>query len=609
MGAIHKEVGSQVDCLEWPVTEHLPMVAECLNSLPIGWTYLCVAEGVCFAHVKIGSTRKNVVCDKAVYLSVVDEPRKRSASSSNFALEELQLEIELRDMISFEGRIFRRRVAKCLDIIDLLKEIASGSDTVGRETEITFRDARDSTSSSGVPGASPAPTTPQLNPLAPVPLAINADDVKYQDQLQLKELKAQEQQIKLQEIQLQKMQEQQHQLLLSPTTSASSDAPSREALQREQTLLAMERETQARRLTAAHQQAQADATALVALRKQQQQQPPQQHQLALPSSQASSQLQPPSASQAASSPDQRELLYDTEPQTQPQNLSVNSGGSAERGGPFKIKKEPGLPFHLSDDSMQSQTRDANNRLLALAGSAAAPAASSMALVPVSASSSANAARETPSEAGSLESREVQETLRMKQESSSSSSTLLPRDVRELQHQLQQQQQLQRAAVAAAAAAAGQSSSHSAFGSSSFGLPPSSTAALQSIPAFATWMQQQTMGSGAGLISPSSGGDPRRELLGGALHFDHDDAFPDSLDLDRSGGPPSGLGTLAGNEGERPHKCRICGRGFKTKAHHKEHMRLHSSICEFKCPLCFREFKQKSCFTHHLSRVHKNEGKL
>ena len=310
--------------------------------------------------------------------------------------------------------------------------------------------------------------------------------------------------------------------------------------------------------------------------------------------------------------------------------------AAVAGGPFKIKKEPGIQFSLSDDSMQQQLRGlggdvglgGNNRLLALAGAsssvaaAAAAASNSMALVPVS-SSSSNPARETPgSEAGSLESREVQETLRMKHESSASSSTLLPRDARELQHQLQQQA-LQRAA-AAVAAGQSSSSSHSAFGSGSFGLPTSSSAAaLQSIPGFASWMQQQQMSGGGGapgLISPSAssgGGDPRRELMGGALsHFDHEDAFADSMDLDRSGGPPSsGLGALAipgtvgpgAIEGERPHKCRICGRGFKTKAHHKEHMRLHSSICEFKCPLCFREFKQKSCFTHHLSRVHKNEG--
>ena len=119
MGAIHNDVGCQIDCMEWPVSEQLPIVAECLHSLPIGWTYLsCVSEGVCFAHVKIGSTRKNVVCDKAVYLSVVDNPlqqqqklqqQQSSSSTNNFVIEELQLEIELRDMISFEGRIFRRK--------------------------------------------------------------------------------------------------------------------------------------------------------------------------------------------------------------------------------------------------------------------------------------------------------------------------------------------------------------------------------------------------------------------------------------------------------------------------------------------------------------------
>ena len=560
MGVVQKEIGCQIDSLEWPVSEHLPIVAECLHSLPIGWTYLCVSEGVCFAHVKIGSTRKNVVCDKAVYLSVVDGPQK----SSSYVIEELRLEIELRDMISFEGRIFRRRVAKCLDIIDLLKEIASGSDDVGRESEITYRE----TSVGNSVSQSSTTTQNQLRDAdmtAPVSLAFNPDEVKYQDQQQLQELKAQEQQIKLQEIQLHKLQEQQQKLLLSPPNNASTTEPSssRDAVFQREALMALERESHGRRLVVAqqHHLPSESPTALVAARKQPLTSPQQ--------PQSSQKTQQSVASSKADSPDQRELLYDTEPQTQPQNLSVNSGAierSGVAGTTFKIKKEPGIHFPLNEDSMQRADVGANNRLLALAGagsSASTSSANALALVPVS---SLNTARQTPSEAGSLESREVQETLRMKHESSS--SALLARDARELQHQLQQQQ-LQRAAVAAAAAA-GQSSTHAAFGSGSFGLPPTSTAALQSIPGFASWMQQQQLASGGsgGLLSPtaSSGGDPRRELMvGGNLHFDHDDAFQDSMDLDRSGGPSSLA--LAVNEGERPHKCRICGRGFKTKAHH------------------------------------------
>jgi hypothetical protein len=387
-----------------------------------------------------------------------------------------------------------------------------------------------------------------------VPLIATTEDVKYQDQ----QLKAQEQQLKLQEQQLS---------LLSPEQ--------RDAFQRErEAFLALERESQARRIAAAqHQQAQADAATIAALRNKQLLQQQQQLQKL--------------------SQEQRQVMYDTEPQTQPQNLSVNSG--TERGF-VKIKKEPGIQFTTSEELVHHS--EMNNQAIATSvfgGSiSSAPLTStSGALVPVA------SARETPSEAGSLESREVQETLRLKQEA-------LSRDHhRDLQHQLQQQQ-FQRAAAAAAAAASTQSSSHPAFGQSVFGGPNPNTTALPSIPGFASWMQQQQISAAAtGAISPtaSSGGDPRRDS-GGAINFEHEDGFSDSIDLDRSGGP-GGLGLVP--EGERPHKCRICGRGFKTKAHHKEHMRLHSSVCEFKCPLCFREFKQKSCFTHHLSRVHKNEG--
>ena len=353
-----KEIGCQVDTSEWPVTEQLPIVAECLHSLPIGWTYLCVSEGVCFAHVKIGSTRKNVVCDKAVYLSVIDDnpnnssssssPQKQSNSSSSKYVMELQLEIELRDMISFEGRIFRRRVAKCIDIIDLLKEIASGSDTVGCDSDvISSRDAASSSLPTALVVAASDQQLQQQNQGGHVPLVVDTDDVKYQDQQQLKELQAQEQQIKLQEQQLQKLQEQQ--MLVSPTDPQ---------LQREQALLALERESQARRLAQHLQPPQADAATLVALRKQQQPSQQQQHPLSLPQSQQQPQSQALQQQQQQPppqklSPEDRELLYDTEPQTQPQNLSVNHNAvGGERVGPFKIKKEPGIQFSLSNDPMQ-----------------------------------------------------------------------------------------------------------------------------------------------------------------------------------------------------------------------------------------------------------------
>lgn len=134
-----------------------------------------------------------------------------------------------------------------------------------------------------------------------------------------------------------------------------------------------------------------------------------------------------------------------------------------------------------------------------------------------------------------------------------------------------------------------------------------TSQLQS--GFNSWMQQQTLGSRNTSPSASVLSDARRET-GGLVGFENQDSFTDSLDLDNGvslGSLSSAVNRDTSQEVDRPHKCLICGRGFKTKAHHRDHMRLHSTVCEFKCPVCYREFKQKSCFTHHLSRVHKNDG--
>lgn len=48
----------------------------------------------------------------------------------------------------------------------------------------------------------------------------------------------------------------------------------------------------------------------------------------------------------------------------------------------------------------------------------------------------------------------------------------------------------------------------------------------------------------------------------------------------------------GHSGERPHKCKECGRGFLTKSDVKTHERVHSGERPYQCSRCDKRFSRK-----------------
>ena len=52
-------------------------------------------------------------------------------------------------------------------------------------------------------------------------------------------------------------------------------------------------------------------------------------------------------------------------------------------------------------------------------------------------------------------------------------------------------------------------------------------------------------------------------------------------------------------GEKPHKCKKCGRGFKQLTHLTYHMRTHSDIKMYTCAYCGKGFNQKGNLQAHI----------
>ena len=52
-------------------------------------------------------------------------------------------------------------------------------------------------------------------------------------------------------------------------------------------------------------------------------------------------------------------------------------------------------------------------------------------------------------------------------------------------------------------------------------------------------------------------------------------------------------------GEKPHKCKTCGRGFKQLTHLTYHMRTHSTVKMYTCAYCGKGFNQKGNLQAHI----------
>lgn len=59
----------------------------------------------------------------------------------------------------------------------------------------------------------------------------------------------------------------------------------------------------------------------------------------------------------------------------------------------------------------------------------------------------------------------------------------------------------------------------------------------------------------------------------------------------------------GNPDARSHVCELCGKGFNTKSNLVNHIKTHSDIKHFTCPICGRQLKNDQCYRRHMASVH------
>lgn len=70
--------------------------------------------------------------------------------------------------------------------------------------------------------------------------------------------------------------------------------------------------------------------------------------------------------------------------------------------------------------------------------------------------------------------------------------------------------------------------------------------------------------------------------------------------------PAAVGDQAApHAADRPFKCDVCGKDFKSKANFQKHLRTHTGEKPYSCSFCSKNFSQRSSLNLHL-RIHSGE---